>query len=125
MIGGNSGRWGLLPSSTVGFTLCWYSMDLLETSRPMAQRFHLDLMNSPEGTVWFTLVLEEPVRYHVESYTDSRNAYLKERTKYIAPSEFGQYQVNGVPLIKLVENKLQDMVEASWLQGIPIPAYGV
>jgi hypothetical protein len=78
----------------------------------MAQRFHLDLVNTTDGTIWFTLVVDDPVGYFVEEYNDSPNVFIKGRTKLITPCDLAKHEVNGVSLIKLVENKLQEIVEA-------------
>ena len=83
----------------------------------MGTRFHLDSVSTKDGTLWFTLVIENPTNYFVELYNDSSQPFLTERTKIIKPIDFKNHQVNGVPLVKLVENTLKGMVET--LQSLP------
>lgn len=58
-------------------------------------------------TDWFTLIVENPDTYYVLVFTDSPLLTLKTKTKIVHPREFEEHQVNGVPLAKLVEEKLE------------------
>ena len=84
----------------------------------MAERFHLDSVSTASGTIWFTLVIDNPLTYYVELYNDSRNAFIKDRTKRILPADLSKHWVNGVPLISLVENKLEEMAELAHLKSL-------
>jgi len=79
----------------------------------MAERYHLDVVKREDETIWFTLVIEEPVRYFVEQYHESRKAFESCRTRQIPAEELARHWVNDRPLIKLVENKLQELIEAA------------
>jgi len=79
----------------------------------MADRYHLDMVKNGEETVWFTLVVEEPVRFFVEQYCESNRAFSCCRTWTIPAEDLARIQVNDRPLIKLVENKLQELAEAA------------
>ena len=69
--------------------------------------YDLGSVERADGTVWFTLVFESPTSYCVFKYDDSPALFLKERTEIIHPDEFDRHEVNGVPLSKLVEEKLK------------------
>ena len=84
----------------------------------MADRFHLTSVKTVEGAIWYTLVLNDPIGFYVEKYNDSRNAFIKERTKTISPDELPKHWVNGMPLISLVENKLEELAEISHLKSL-------
>ena len=84
----------------------------------MAERFHLDSVSGPDGTTWYTLVLEDPVIYFVEQYNDTRNAFIKERTKRIARADLGKHNVNGIPLITLVESKMDDLGQGAYIKSL-------
>jgi hypothetical protein len=76
-------------------------------------RYHLDVVRKEDETVWFTLIVDDPVRYYVEQYHESNKAFRGDRTLHILPEELARHRVNDRPLIKLVENKLQELVEIS------------
>lgn len=78
----------------------------------MSQRIYLGSVSTFEGTVWFTLVLENPTNYHVERYNDTAQAFMKDRLKIIQPHEFGQFHIDGKSLAKVVEEKLQEPATA-------------
>ena len=84
----------------------------------MADRFHLDSVATASGTVWYTLVIDNPVGYYVEQYNDSKNAFIKDRTKRISAVELTKHWVNGTPLITLVENKMTEMAELAHLKSL-------
>jgi len=71
-----------------------------------------------QGTVWYTLILNDPVSFYVEVYNDSTNAFIKDRSKRILPVELHKHWVNDMPLISMVEQKLEEMAEASHLKSL-------
>jgi hypothetical protein len=77
----------------------------------MSKKIHLDSMNKPEGTVWFTLVFENEKQFYVEKCYDTNLAFIKNRLEKIDPTEFGKHSINGVSLAKLVETKLSELPE--------------
>ena len=79
----------------------------------MASRYHLDVVRKEEETIWFTLVIDDPVRYYVEQHHESNKAFQADRTLHILPEELAKHSVNDRPLIKLVENKFQDLADAA------------
>lgn len=79
----------------------------------MEKRFYLDSDHRPEGTIWYTLVFENPTTYFVERFNDSVLSFLTGRVKKIRPSEFNGQTVNGVRLAELVETKLKEIDNAS------------
>ena len=84
----------------------------------MAERFHLDSVKNRDSTTWYTLVVEDPVNYFVEEYNDTKNAFIKDRTKRIARADLGKHQINGTPLITVVENKMSDIAEAAQIKSL-------
>gem|GEM_PF-1246393 len=75
----------------------------------MAQRFHLEQEEHPEGTIWFTLVFESYANFFVERYNDSDMAFIVNRLQEIRLKDFDKYLVNGVPLKKLVAARLEEI----------------
>jgi len=75
-------------------------------------RFYLDSMDRPDGTLWFTLVYENSTTFFVEQYNDSAFSFMTGRSKNIKPAEFPHYTVNGVPLVTLVDTKLKQISDA-------------
>ncbi|HEU6448482.1 MAG TPA: hypothetical protein VFV23_08600 [Verrucomicrobiae bacterium] len=75
----------------------------------MQKRHHLDEINKPDGIIWFTLVFEDYTNFFVESYNDSNKPFIAERLKNISVRDFDKYEVNGVPLKKLVAAKLEEI----------------
>jgi len=82
----------------------------------MAPRHHLDSIQTPAGIIWYTLIFESPSNYFVEQCVDTNLPLLKDRVRKIQPSEFPKCSVNGIPLNKLVEIKMKEIVEASQFQ---------
>ena len=78
-----------------------------------ANRFYLDSVNRPEGTIWFTLVLKDSSTFFVEQFSDSVLSFLTGRTKTIRPDDFGNYSINGKSLAEVVENKLREINTAA------------
>jgi len=78
----------------------------------VVERFHLDSVKDREGTIWFTLVMEDPTNYFVEQYNDSQFGTAQQRTMCISRDKLKNHNVNGIPLITLVENKLAEIAEA-------------
>jgi hypothetical protein len=79
----------------------------------MATRVHLGSVEKLDGTVWFTLVIDNLSTFYVEQYNDSRQPLIRERIKTINPAEFNHYEVNGTPLSTLVETKMKEIFEAA------------
>lgn len=75
----------------------------------MPKKVHLDSVNKAQGTVWFTLVFDNPDRFFVEERFDSNQPFLKNKVKEIKPGEFDQHTVNGVSLSKLVNLQLNEL----------------
>ena len=76
----------------------------------MQRRYHLDEINKPEGTLWFTLIFESYENFFVERYNDSNMPFIADRTKNIPVKEFDKFDVNGVPLKRLVATKLEEIL---------------
>jgi len=57
--------------------------------------------------------MDDPVGYFVEKYQESNNAFTGCRTSQIQRTELAKHWVNDRPLIRLVEDKLQEIVEKS------------
>jgi hypothetical protein len=76
----------------------------------MAKKVHLDSVSKTNGTVWFTLIFENSKEFFVEERFDSDMPYLKNKVKAIPPAEFNQHTINGVPLAKLVNFGLTELV---------------
>lgn len=77
----------------------------------MVQRVHLDVVERASERIWFTLVIENPIRYYVEQYHEPHSVSFSTRTREIQPDELARTWVNDQPLIKLVESKFQEMAE--------------
>jgi hypothetical protein len=75
----------------------------------MTRRIHLDSVEGPKGTHWFTLIIRSKGHYFVERYDDSCLSSLKERLKHIQPEDFVNHKVNGVSLAKLVDEKFREI----------------
>jgi len=88
----------------------------------VADRYHLDVVRKGDETIWFTLVIDDPVCYYVEQYHQSNRVFQTDRTHHILPEELARHRVNDRSLIKLVENKLQELVESSQDRHIDVPA---
>jgi hypothetical protein len=76
----------------------------------MPKKVHLDSVNKTDGTVWFTLIFDDSKSFFVEERFDSDMPFIKNKVKAILPSEFNHYTVNGVPLSKLVNFQLNELV---------------
>lgn len=76
----------------------------------MAERFYLGAEPKAEGTIHFTLVVENPDDFCVEAYNDSRLPFVRERHKIIRAHHFTNYKINGVTLDKLVAEKIYEEV---------------
>jgi len=75
----------------------------------MAHRYPLAEVNKSDGTLWFTLVFEDYANFFVERYNDSDRALVADRIKNIPVKKFDRYKVNGVPLKRLVAEKLEEI----------------
>ena len=73
-------------------------------------------------TIWYTLVLEDPIDYFVEQYHESNNTFSGCRTRQIEREDLVRHWVNDRPLIRLVEDKLLEIVEKSWGQPVQLIA---
>lgn len=78
----------------------------------MAKRHHLKSVETADGTIWLTLVCEDPLNFFIEQYNDAKISFLKERLKIIRSNELGRHEINGVPLVKLVERELKQILGA-------------
>ena len=79
-------------------------------------RYHLDSIETTTGTIWLTLVCENPFRFFVEQYNDSKLSFLKDRLKVIQAGDLDRHGVNGISLATLVERKrrqIQDMEKST------------
>jgi len=74
----------------------------------MAKKIHLDAIIKPEGTTWFTLIFENNKSF-IEERLDSNMPNVKNAIKTILPSDFGKHIVNGIPLNKLVADRLNEV----------------
>jgi len=71
----------------------------------------LDSVSSPGGTtVWYSLIFDEKGNMAVEQYHDFSQPYKNDRTTDIPPENWGNHEVNGVPLRQLVINKLKEIL---------------
>ena len=75
----------------------------------MAHRYPLAEVNKPDGTLWFTLVFEDYANLFVERYNDSDRALITARIQNVPVKKFDRYKVNGVPLKRLVAEKLEEI----------------
>ncbi len=62
--------------------------------------------------------MEDPTNYFVEQYYDSKIRIVHDRTKRISRNELKNHTVNGIPLIMLVEIKLEEIAEADFLNSL-------
>ena len=74
----------------------------------MTERIHLGTSESADGTMWYTLIMESPTRFHVEKYNDSKRAFLKDRLTIVPITEFGKHFIDGVSLAVLVADKFRE-----------------
>ncbi len=79
----------------------------------MAERIHLDVVERDDEKIWFTLVVDDPVGFYVEQYHEPNGVCFSARTRNIQPDELAKTWINDLSLIKLVENKFQEMAEAA------------
>jgi len=75
----------------------------------MSHRYPLAEVNKSDGTLWFTLVFEDYTNLFVERYNDSDRALLTTRIQNIPIKRFDRFKINGVPLKKLVAEKLEEI----------------
>jgi len=75
----------------------------------MANRYPLAEVSRPTGTLWFTLVFEDYANLFVERYNDSNRSLLADKIQNIPIKKFDKYTVNGVPLKRLVAEKLEEI----------------
>jgi len=75
----------------------------------MAHRYPLAEVNKPDGTVWYTLIFEDYANLFVERYNDSDRAFITDRIQNIPVKKFDKYKVNGIPLKRLVAEKLEEI----------------
>jgi len=85
--------------------------------KSVSQRFHLDSINRPDGTTWYTLVFDDSFNYFVEQYNETNLPIVKDRIRKILPDEMHKCSVNGVVLKKLVESKMKEILEAAKFRG--------
>lgn len=74
----------------------------------MAERIHLGTIDRSDGTIWYTLIVESPTRFHVEQYNDSIQVFLKERLTTIPTNELGRHVIGGISLATLVADKFKE-----------------
>jgi len=72
----------------------------------MPDKFHLGKVQGPCGTIWFSLVLEGPDSHVVLRYNDTPHPLVKDRVLIIRPPEYDNYEINGVPLSRLVAERM-------------------
>jgi hypothetical protein len=74
-----------------------------------AKRFPLDSTDGLVGKICYTLVVKERSNFYVERYTDSPLPFVNGRLKILMFADCGRVNVNGVPLINLVINRLRHL----------------
>ena len=84
----------------------------------MAKRYHLKTVDGIDGTIWLTLVYEDPYHFFVEQYNDSRLSFLVDRLKIIRIDDLCRYEFEGVSLVDLVEQKLAQIGK---IDGVSFP----
>lgn len=72
----------------------------------MPTKIHLDSMEKPEGTIWFTLIVENNKEFFVEKTIDSKLSYGRNKVEKIAPDDFGKHIVNGKNLKTLIADRI-------------------
>jgi|HubBroStandDraft_1064217.scaffolds.fasta_scaffold1389428_1 hypothetical protein len=72
----------------------------------MAKKIHLDSIERPEGTIWFTLVMENDKEFFVEKTIDTKLPTLKNKVEKIPPSDFSKHIVNGKSLTTLIAERI-------------------
>lgn len=75
----------------------------------MANRYQLDIVQRDEEIIRFTLVIDDPFGYFVEQLHEPVQPFAKARIHRIQREELLKYWVNDIPLIKLVERKLEEL----------------
>lgn len=73
----------------------------------MMQRHKLDTVQQDQEIVTFTLVIDYPYDYFVEQRCDPTKPFAKMQLHFIKREDFFKYIVNSIPLIQLVERKLE------------------
>lgn len=76
----------------------------------MPLRIHLDIVERPGETIWFTLVIDDPIHFYVEQCFESKKPYHC-GTWQIKAEELSRYWVNDKSLIKLVEEKFTELTQ--------------
>lgn len=82
----------------------------------MPGRIHLDVVERDGERIWFTLVVDAPVGFHVEQCHEQKGLSYSICTRHIEPDEMARVWVNDRPLISLVKKKFQEMAERSQAQ---------
>jgi len=72
----------------------------------MPTKIHLDSMEKPEGTIWFTLIVENNKEFFVEKTTDSKLPHSRNKIEKITPSDFSKHVVNGKNLMTLIADRI-------------------
>lgn len=75
----------------------------------MVKKLHLDSVIQPDGTVWFTLVFENPTKFFVEELHDSNLPFIKHKIRTISAADLEEHAINGVCMSKLVKSKLKEV----------------
>jgi hypothetical protein len=75
----------------------------------MVKKLYLDSTVKPEGTVWFTLVFENPTKFFVEELHDSNLPFVKHRVETISAADLDERTINGVSMKKVVVAKLNEV----------------
>ena len=77
----------------------------------LIRSFPLDSINKPGGTeIFYSLIFDENGNMAVEEFHDFDQPHKNSRAMFIAPENFDKHEVNGVPLRKLVVNKLKEIL---------------
>ncbi|HEY1660905.1 MAG TPA: hypothetical protein VGI03_00665 [Verrucomicrobiae bacterium] len=77
----------------------------------MTERHLLSLEKRESEIIRFTLVINAPYSYFVEESHEPTQPFKKAHTMLIEATSLSNYQVNGVPLIKLVETKFEELAK--------------
>ncbi len=79
----------------------------------MIERYALATVKHENEIIRFTLVINDPLSYFVEQCHEPTKPFVQAQKFQIKPDELSKRRVNGIPLIKLVERKLEELAEAA------------
>jgi hypothetical protein len=80
----------------------------------MDKRIQLGCVDKPGGTsIWYVLLLSTDGGMTVEETYDYDQPYKKDRVNIIEQANWHKYEVNGIPLVLLIERKMSEVPPTS------------